>query len=801
MEEQLKLSRRLQARIRELEHEKHAALAVVGMAMRLPGDVDSPQSYWDFLRGDGDAYRPIPEDRPGLRAVYDPTPGKPGRSYVQRAGFLSDLAGFDADFFGISQREARLLDPQQRLLLETAWEALERAGIAVRRADRLDAGVYLGMMASEYTERFEDRADMTRIDPYYTTGGGLCFAAGRISHVMGLRGPVFSVDTACSSSLSALHLAARGLRGRECKYALVCGSNLLLSASLMVSLCQTRALSPEGRSKSFLATADGYGRGEGVGVMVLMRLDEAEREGRPILAVVRGTAVNHDGAASGLTVPNGPAQQEVIRAALDEAGVQPGDLGWIEAHGTGTPLGDPIEVGALDAVLGAAVRDRGVPLPIGSVKSRLGHLEAASGIAAVLKTVLMLHHGEIPAAASPEDGELNPHIPWDRLGFTVPRQNQPWPDALPRRVAGVNSFGMSGTNAHVVMEAYQARPNPAPVGPRPAGSGPELVTVSAAHPAALERLIGSISGRLRSTDPAALASVCHTLRAGRAHFAHRVSVTGSTPAQLADALAAALAEAQRGQAGSGNAARSVILRTAAQHADALAASVAALTEAFPGLAGDSAADPADSFANLLRRLGLHVRVERGGGQPSVADLEWPGAGGRATRMPLASGNPAQAPALLLEALSAIYNSGADLRFDALRPAGAQFVGDLPTYPFQRKHFWVEEPDPAVPDGAPQPTEQSRAAPAASDRVALADYLLTELRDALQADELEPARSFLDTGGDSFTFTLFISKIEENFKLRLTPDDLPLELPVTELIDRIADDIGGLARTGALEHSA
>ncbi|TDE17026.1 polyketide synthase [Actinomadura sp. 6K520] len=512
MEEQLALSRRLRSRIQALEDERKAPLAVVGMGLRLPGGLRTPGQYWDFLRGGGTALAPIPEDRPGLREVHDPVVGKPGRSYVDRAGFVDDIAAFDADFFGISHREAKLLDPQQRMLLEVAWEAMERAGIPVRRSDRLNVGVYLGMMASEYLERLEDRSDTTRIDPYYTTGGGLCFPAGRISHVMGFSGPVVSSDTACSSSMTALHLAVRALRGGECRYALVCGSNLILSANLMVSLCQTRALSPEGRSKSFLASADGYGRGEGVGALVLMRLDEAEREGRPILAVVRGTAVNHDGAASSLTAPNGPAQEEVISAALADAGVEAADVGWIEAHGTGTPLGDPIEVGALDGVLGAAVRERGVPLALGSVKSRLGHLEAASGIAALIKTVLILHHGVMPAARDEDDGELNPRIPWDRIGFTVPTRNRPWPSELSRRVAGVNSFGMSGTNVHAILESYTPAGEGA-AGPAGTARRHELLTLSAKSPEALAELADDIAALLKSATPATLGSICHTLQA------------------------------------------------------------------------------------------------------------------------------------------------------------------------------------------------------------------------------------------------------------------------------------------------
>ncbi|MFE1035922.1 beta-ketoacyl synthase N-terminal-like domain-containing protein [Streptomyces sp. NPDC058807] len=805
MEEQLRLSRQLRERIRELEEEKHAPLAVVGMGLRLPGGLDTPESYWDFLRGEGIALSGLPPERPGLRAVYDPTPGTPGRSYVDRAGFLRDIAHFDAAFFGISQREARMLDPQQRLLLETAWEALERAGIAVRRSDRLDVGVYLGMMASEYSERLEDRLDTSRIDPYYTTGGGLCFGAGRISYVMGFSGPVVSVDTACSSSMSALHLAVQGLRRGECRYALVCGSNLLLSANLMVSLCQTRALSPDGRSKSFLATADGYGRGEGVGAVALMRLADAEREGRPVLAVVRGSALNHDGAASGLTAPNGPAQQEVIRAALADAGVTAEEIGWVEAHGTGTVLGDPIEIGALDAVLGEAVRRRGVPLGVGSVKSRIGHLEAASGIAALIKAVLMLRHGEIPAAASDSDGELNPHIPWDDLSFTVPRRNRLWPAQLARRIVGINSFGMSGTNAHAVLEAYRpaASTAPADVPPRR-----ELLTLSARDPQALAELTARVADRLRKADPAELPSLCHTLRVGRAPFAHRVAVTGTSPEQLADALTEALDEARRAPAGT--AVRSVTLSAGSGGDDGLAAAVTALTGAFPGLARsapDPAEPPARWLAGLLRGLGLRVDITTpephdrpAAGATTPAVLTWQ-AHGRTRTAPLVAAEPGRAPGLLQDALAALYRDGADPRMDGLCPPGTRLTGDLPTYPFQRRRHWVDEPD-AGAVGEPGTTTGGAArarvpVPASRTRQDIAAYLEAELKDALQAPQdqsLDHEQSLLDAGGDSFISTLFITRVEENFAVGLSPEDLPVDLPMGELIGRLADDIAGSAGT-------
>ncbi|MFG2910093.1 beta-ketoacyl synthase N-terminal-like domain-containing protein [Kitasatospora sp. NPDC048286] len=786
MEDQLRLSQRLRARVAELEAERHAPVAVIGMGLRLPPDLNSPAAYWEFLRSGRTGLSGLPEDRPGLRAVYDPVPGTPGRSYADRAGFLSDIASFDADFFGISTREARLLDPQQRMLLETAWEALERAGLAVRRADRLPVGVYLGIMASEYSERLEDRADTTRIDPYYTTGGGLCFGAGRISFVLGFSGPVVSVDTACSSSLSALHLAVRGLRNGECRYALVCGSNLLLSANLMVSLSQSRALSPEGRSKSFLASADGYGRGEGVGSLALMRLDEAQREGRPILAVIRGTAINHDGAASGLTAPNGPAQQEVIRAALADARTAPAELGWIEAHGTGTVLGDPIEIGALDGVFGAAVRERGEPLAIGSVKSRLGHLEAASGIAAVIKTVLMLQHGELPAAAAPQDGELNPAIPWERLPFTVGRKHQPWPAALPRRVAGVNSFGMSGTNAHVVLEAYQPAPQSG-AEPDAQQGWPELLILSAKDSEALARLTEQVRDHLVRAEPARTASLCHTLRTGRTAFAHRVAVIGTTPAELAARLAGA-EPAKRAPV------RAVTLRVTDDR-QRLGTAVTALAQEFPALATDAdPADPAAALHGMLRALGLDARTEHGRG-PELAELSW-NAGGTPVTRPLLAGD-GEIRTAFLTALGGLFTAGAELRLDGLRSPGARLLGDLPTYPFLRRRYWVDEPLTAAGPAGGGAGAGLAEVPPAGDSGAVRAYLLAELADVLQSPEaLDPELSFLESGGDSFTSTLFITRVEEHYEISLTPEELPLDLPLDEMFERLSTDIAETAGASA-----
>ncbi|MDH6120730.1 type I polyketide synthase [Kitasatospora sp. GAS204B] len=788
LQEQHRLTRRLKARISELEEQRNAPLAVVATALRLPGGLTTPESYWDFLLGEQDALSEIPEERPGLRAVYDEKPDQLGRSYVRRAGFLSDIAGFDAGFFGISQREATALDPQQRLLLETGWEVMERAGLPVRRQERLKAGVFVGMMTSEYVQRMAHPDDKTGIDPYYGTGGGHSMAAGRVSYVLGLSGPAISVDTACSSSLVALHLATRSLRQGECRYALVGGANLILSPDLMVSLCQNKALAPDGRSKTFTAAADGYGRGEGVGMVLLMRLDEAEREGRPILAVLRGTAVNHDGASSGLTVPNGPAQQEVLRAALADAGVAAAEVGYVEAHGTGTSLGDPIEVGALDAVVGSGVSDRQEPLLTGSVKSRIGHLEAAAGLAGLIKVVLMLQHGRIPAALSAADGELNALIPWERINVAVPRESRDWPAGYQRKVAGLSAFGMSGTNAHVVLEAYQeARQQPPAVPGRL-----ELVTLSAKHEESLAELVSLAAGHLSRTGAADLAADCHTLRAGRTAFEFRIAVTGRSGTELAEALLAAAEHGVREL----KPARLAVTLSTVQGSAQLAAAVAALTEAYPELiAGHGRAD--EQLAEILRQFGLKVRPGAAAADQSVdAALRWEGGS-----LPLTGDEPAQAVDLLASALGTLFAAGAELRLDALRPAGARAAGNLPTYPFRRRRLWIEERA-----AAPAPVQALAAVPTvtadqAADRAAVSAFLHQQLRTLLQAEEdLAEGETFLELGGDSFIAMQLTLRIEENYQIEVPLDDFLEEITLGELFERLGEHIlsGGVLVAAASE---
>ncbi|NVJ03289.1 polyketide synthase, partial [Myxococcus sp. AM009] len=348
VQQQLVKIRKLEARLEKAESTPRAEpIAIVGMACRFPGGVTTPEAYWELLRDGVDATTEVPANRWDVDALYDSKPQVPGKINTRRGGFLKDVDQFDAQFFGISPREAAAMDPQQRLLLEVGWEALERAGHPVERRSRQRVGVFVGVMNTDYSQRLLANADLSQLDPYFGTAKGACFSAGRLSYALGFQGPSMAVDTACSSSLVALHLAIQSLRLGECPVALAGGVNLILSPELSVYLSSSGALSPEGRCKTFDASADGYARGEGCGVLVLKRLSDAVADGNEVLAVIRGTAVNHDGPSSGLTVPNGMAQQAVIRQALENGGVRAGEVSYVEAHGTGTSLGDPIEVDAM----------------------------------------------------------------------------------------------------------------------------------------------------------------------------------------------------------------------------------------------------------------------------------------------------------------------------------------------------------------------------------------------------------------------------------------------------------------------
>ncbi|MFC7548700.1 SDR family NAD(P)-dependent oxidoreductase [Plantactinospora sp. GCM10030261] len=504
-------------------------IAVVGLACRVPG-ADGPDEFWRLLRDGVDATGPVPRGRWDVDALHSDDPLEPGTIYARRGGFLPTVDTFDAEFFGISAVEAESMDPQQRLLLEVAWEALEHAGIPADRLRGTRSGVFAGLSIDDY--KGLQIADPSRIDGYTGTGNLFCVAAGRLSYVLGLRGPSMAVDTGCSSSLVTVHLAAQALRAGECDLALAGGAHLMLAPDITLFLCRAGALAPDGRCKTFDAAADGYSRGEGAGMVVLKRLSDAIADGDDIHGVLAGSAVNHDGASSGLTVPNGTAQQDLLTDALRTAGLAPADVDYLEAHGTGTPLGDPIELRAAADVLG---RHRRAPLVVGSVKTNIGHLEAAAGVVGLIKTVLALRHRWIPAHLNFHTP--NPRLPWDELPLSVATDGRPWPpapDGRPR-VAGVSSFGIGGTNAHVLLAEHRPAPTPAgptPAAPTPAGSTDLLLPLSAGSPAALRALAGRYAAHLDRHPELSTSSVCAAAARFRAPLRHRVAVTATDPRDL-----------------------------------------------------------------------------------------------------------------------------------------------------------------------------------------------------------------------------------------------------------------------------
>ena len=500
-------------------------IAIVGAGCRLPGGIQSLDALWKLLEGGMDATREVPRDRWNVDAFFDPDPAAPDRMYTKRGGFLDDIANFDATHFGISAGEAVEMDPQQRMILEVAWEALEDAGIDPSGLEGSQTGVYVGITNDEYGTRTMGTGRHT---VWSGAGSMRSVAAGRLAYMLGLQGPNLTIDTACSSSLVTTHFACQALRAGECDVAVSVGVNAILNPEPTVHFCKLGILAVDGRCKTFDASADGYSRGEGCAVVVLRRLEDALRDGDPIHAVILGSAINQDGKSAGLTAPNGRAQQEVIRTALTRAGVAPAEVGLIEAHGTGTQLGDPIEVQALDGVLSKG-RAAESPFHLASIKANIGHLEGAAGLAGVLRGMLSLERETIP----PHRGFVtpNPHIPWADLTARVPTDPVPWPRAEQRRVVGVSAFGLSGTNAHLVLTEAPAAAPPSP------SSGPTLLAVSAATVSALETARAAWITALH--NDASLLDFAQTAAEGRAQLRHRFAVVAETPAEAREHLAAA----------------------------------------------------------------------------------------------------------------------------------------------------------------------------------------------------------------------------------------------------------------------
>lgn len=522
-------------------------IALVGIGCRFPGGIRGPESLWDFICSGKDAITDVPEDRWNIEAFYDEDRNKPCKMYVRRAGFLEKVREFEPQFFGISPRESSYMDPQQRLLLETTWEAFEDAGISPETLTGSRTGVYLGLFMHDFENIQSGITERELIGPYSATGPSPTIAANRISYIFNLKGPSIMVDTACSSSLVAVHLACSSLLQGETDMALAAGVNLILKPEMMISLCKGSFLSPDGSCKSFDAAANGYVRSEGVGVLLLKRLSDAIASNDRIYALIRGTSVNQDGHSDGLTVPDLSAQVSLIREALDHAGMEPGEIDYMEAHGTGTPVGDPVEAEAIGTVLGNG-RSSTDPCILGSIKSNIGHTESVAGVAGVIKAALAVRYGKIPGNLHFKNP--NPVIPFDDLRLRVPTSLEEWPERGDKlRAAAVNSFGFGGTNAHAILQEYRAISSDKlqPISSSTAESPFRLIPLSAHSPEALRAKAKELSEYINYCGNSSLdlEDVGHTLSLRRSHHSHRICFVVSSIPELSELIDAYLSGERR----------------------------------------------------------------------------------------------------------------------------------------------------------------------------------------------------------------------------------------------------------------
>nr|WP_280383991.1 type I polyketide synthase [Nocardia wallacei] len=657
--------------------DSEGAVAIIGMACRLPGGVEDPEALWRLLVDGADVVSDPPDGRWDTAGLLDSDPDAMGKAYTLRGGFVDGIDLFDAEFFRIGPKEAAAMDPQQRLLLQASWEAIERSGRDPRQLNGSATGVYLGLYSSGYLSG----AGLDQLNGYVGTGTAPSVASGRISYALGLRGPAVTVDTACSSSLVALHLAAQALRLGDCEMALAGGATLLVSPGAHVEFSRLGVLSRSGRCAPFAADADGAVWSEGCGVVMLKRLDDAVRDGDPVLAVVRGSAVNQDGRSQGLSAPNGVAQERVVRAGLAAAGLAPGDVDYVEAHGTGTVLGDPIEARALARVFGPG-RPADRPLAIGSLKSNLGHTQAAAGIAGVIKTVLALRHGLLPASLHADAATTR--VDWDRGGLRVQDRPAPWSPGARIRRAGVSAFGISGTNAHVVLEeAPAARSSTAgsptrsyrsatEAGPAAAPLGPVLYPVSARSAASLCGQAARLHALVAADRELSLPALARSLARERSHFEWRAVVLATNREELLAGLRALADGHPRAGVvvGSGPAAPGKLAFVHSGHSMD-AASHARLWRA-RGVVPDEVVDtaePIDATAERLRAEGFRYIVDVRPGDPSAVE----------NMVVVGSAD-------IDRALAELYAGGRDLDWTRLTPAHGRI--DLPTYAWDQRSFWT-----------------------------------------------------------------------------------------------------------------
>ncbi|HEV7650686.1 MAG TPA: type I polyketide synthase [Actinophytocola sp.] len=706
--EALRLTLKENERLRA-ENERFATarepVAVVGMGCRLPGGIASPEDLWEFVGGDADAISEFPADRGwDTDHIYDPQPGRPGKTYSRRGGFLAGAGDFDAEFFRLSDTDALFMDPQQRIMLEVTWEALERAGIDPTSVRGSDTGVYAGIMHHDY-------ALAQKIPVTY--GGSL--VAGGVSYALGLEGPCVALDTACSSSLVAVHLAAQALRSGECGLAVAGGACVMAFPELFRTSSLDQVLAADGRCRSFAEGATGTVLSEGVAVLALERLSDARRRGHPVLAVLRGSAVNQDGASAGARAPNGSAQQRLIRGALAAAGLDPAEVDVVEGHGTGTPLGDRIEAQSVVAAYG---RDRAGPLLLGSLKSFLGNTQTASGVAAMIKMIMAMRHGVVPRTLHVD--APSSQVDWPAGNVRLATRPTPWPETGRPRRFGVSGFSASGTNAHVIVE--QA---PAGEAVPPARDFPLLPWIlSAATPEALRAQATRLASFLDGVAPA---DVAYSLATGRAALEHRAVVLGKDLADLADGLADVAAGTGRVLSGAARRPpRLTFLFTggwtpapdAARRIGALFPVFASAYDEACAAAGPGAFATQVALYRLLRSWGVRpsritardtgsIAADHATGALSLAEAATlladpaaaaarrrppapPGAGDATPVVELGAdlaGDPA-GPNGLITLVARLFVAGAPVGWDAFfAGSGARRV-DLPTYAFQRRRFWL-----------------------------------------------------------------------------------------------------------------
>ncbi len=657
---------RLRARLAAMEAQQNEPIAIVGMSCRFPSGATNPERFWALLRDEISAVTEIPADRWTVDSG-DARQTSREKMPPRYGCFLEEVDTFDPSFFHISAREAVSLDPQQRLLLEVTWEALEYANIVPATLLDSSTGVFIGICGSNYKTLLEENpSPIEEQDLYTMTGTDSSLAAGRLSYVFGLTGPSVAVDTACSSSLVSVHQACQSLRQSECDLALAAGVGLLLHPNEMIAFSNGGMLAPDGRCKTFDAEANGYVRGEGCGVLVLKRLSDAIAAEDHILAVIRGSMVNHDGHSSGLTAPRGPAQVSVIRQALQRAGVPPGAVSYVEAHGTGTPLGDPIELDALIEVFG----QRAEPLWVGAAKTNIGHLEAAAGVASLIKVVLMLQHKQIPA-------NLHFHTPssyidWATAPVRVPTTLREWDTNASqdgKRVAGVSSFGFSGTNAHFVVSEAPARA----AGGVPATERPvHLLTLSAKSPDVLAEMARCYQTYLGATD-APLADICSTASTGRTHFPYRLAVTAATKQQMQSLLAAYLA---------GSAPIGVSTGNVPPNAPCPKIAFRFHGEGSPGVQMGCELSDEYALSQLWRSWGIEPDVVIGEGIDVVLEM---------------GPKPANESAwqTILEKLGHLYTLGVPVRWESVYPDHRRRQVQLPTYAWKRERYWITTSRPTA----------------------------------------------------------------------------------------------------------